>query len=60
MPIYDFKQPADLAKFLQSLPRMKARQWWVRLEKQYGKALLAEVKVIIIAKRLQNSVGVVE
>ena len=49
MPIYDFKQPADLAKFLQSLPRLKARQWWVRLEKQYGKALLAEVKTIIKA-----------
>jgi hypothetical protein len=25
---------------------MKARQWWVRLEKQYGKDLLAEVKII--------------
>jgi len=49
MPIYDFKQPADLARFLQSLPRLKARQWWVRLEKQYGKALLAEVKVIVKA-----------
>ena len=60
MPIYDFKQPEDLARFLKSLPRIKARQWWVRLEKQYGKDILAEVKVIITAGRLQNSVGVVE
>jgi hypothetical protein len=60
MPIYEFRKPADLAKFLQSLPRLKARQWWVRLEKQYGKALLAEVKVIITAKRLQNKAGVVK